>query len=405
MKILHQLGHNYRWALDSFFQNQIGDGFIISALSISKDKVGNKLSGYESDVYLPLSMVDLQFYGSKVSRGKNLKSYEFHPVNYTGKDSTEVSTVDAVISGIKYQENLKLETIIIPTIYIEPEKEEARTQLIQKINDRLEKHKTSVQKQKRGVVKARYFMTVPISKLSIQNDQEIEHLLQDLTDMNIVFDGYYIVCEPDLQARKKISVNLKYYINLNKILSTLKKQGFQVILGFSNVDSLVFAAMNDLDYISIGTYEVLRNFNIRRFIDKDGGGPSKGWYYSEKLLNFVKAQQLDDLRDRGALDLIRNDENIFSDAILQEGYDWSIHRPDVHKNYLLAVSRQLKKIASFSPGNDRIEYMIKLVNAARETYRQLEDDKGLFLDDESSSYHLPKWLSVLKAPTIGVSSK
>ncbi|OHA15814.1 MAG: hypothetical protein A3A10_00620 [Candidatus Tagabacteria bacterium RIFCSPLOWO2_01_FULL_42_9] len=178
-----------------------------------------------------------------------------------------------------------------------------------------------------------------------------------------------------------------------------------MILGFSNVDSLVFSAMNDLDYVSIGTYEVLRNFNIRRFIDKDGGGPSKGWYYSEKLLNFVKAQQLDDLRDRNALDLIRNDENIFSDAILQEGYDWSIHRPDVHKNYLLSVSKQLKKITSFPSGKDRIEYMVKLVNDARETYKQLEEDKMLFLDDESSSYHLPKWLSVLKAPIVGVSSK
>jgi len=403
MKILHQLGHNYRWALDSFFQNQIGDGFIISAFSISKDKIGNKLSGYEPSAYLPLSMVDLQFYGSKASRGKNLKSYEFHPANYTGKDSTEVSTIDAVMSGLRFQENLKLKTIIVPTIYIKPEKEEAGTQLVHKINDRIRKHKASIQKQGQEV--ASYFMTVPIDKLSIENDQEIEHLLQELTDMNIIFDGYYVVCESDLQTRKKISVNLKYYTNLNKILSTLKKQGFQVILGFSNVDSLVFSAMNDLDYVSIGTYEVLRNFNIRRFIDKDGGGPSKGWYYSEKLLNFVKAQQLDDLRDRNALDLIRNDENIFSDAILQEGYDWSIHRPDVHKNYLLSVSKQLKKITSFPSGKDRIEYMVKLVNDARETYKQLEEDKMLFLDDESSSYHLPKWLSVLKAPIVGVSSK
>ena len=90
---------------------------------------------------------------------------------------------------------------------------------------------------------------------------------------------------------------------------------------------------------------------------------------------------------------------------MKEGYDWSIHRPDVHKNYLLSVSKQLKKITSFPSGKDRIEYMVKLVNDARETYKQLEEDKMLFLDDESSSYHLPKWLSVLKAPIVGVSSK
>lgn len=396
MKILHQLGHNYRWALDSFFQNKIGDGFIISAFSIPKNKIGDKLSGYESNAYLPLSLIDLQFYGSKQSRGVNLKSYAFHPVNYIGKHSTEVSTVDAVMSGIKFQEKLGLKKIIIPIIYLEPKKNEVRVKLIETINDRVKKQRIP------GV---KYFMTIPISKSSIQNDQEVEHLLQGLTDMDIIFDGYYIVCEPDLDTRKKISVSLKYYTNLNKILSTLKKQKFQIILGFSNVDSLIFTAMNDLDYVSIGTYEVLRNFNIRRFIDKDGGGPSKGWYYSEKLLNFVRSQQLDDLRSRGALELIKNDENIFSDIILKEGYDWSIHRPDVHKNYLLAVSKQLKKIASFPPGEERISYMLKLIDIARETYKRLEEDKGLFLDDESSSYHLPKWRSVLKAPPTGVMSK
>lgn len=394
MKLLHQLGHKYNWALDAFFQNKIGDGFIISAYSIDKEKIGEKLSGYEADAYLPLSLIDLQFYGSKESQGGKLNSYEFHPINYTGKESTDVSTVDAVVAGVKYQEKLGLNNILVPNIYIHPESKGKKSRLIGEINKKIK------EKKLKGT---NYFMTIPISGSSIRDDEEIEQLLQEMTDMDIVFDGYYIVCEPNLETRKKISVDFKYYLNLNKILMTLKKQGFKVILGFSNVDSLIFSTMSDLDFVSIGTYENLRNFNIKRFTANEGGGPSDGWYYSEKLLNFIRARQLDILRERGVLDLIKNEDNIFSDVILKEGYAWNTHKPDVHKNYLLAISKQLKTIGDIPHGEARIAHTLKLIEGARDIYKKLEE-KGVFFDDDSSNYHLPTWLSVLKTPNLGVLS-
>lgn len=394
MKLLHQLGHKYNWSLDAFFQNKIGDGFIISAYSIDKDKIGKKLSGYEASNYLPVSLIDLQFYGSKESQGGKLNSYEFHPINYTGKQSTDVSTIDAVVAGVKYQEGLKLENILVPNIYIHPENKGKKSRLIGEINKKVKERKL------KGT---NYFMTIPISGSSIRDDEEIEQLLQEMTDMDIVFDGYYIACETNLETRKKISVDFKYYLNLNKVLMTLKKQGFKVVLGFSNVDSLIFSTMSDLDFISIGTYENLRNFNIKRFTANEGGGPSDGWYYSEKLLNFIRARQLEMLRERGVLDLIKNEDNIFSDVILKEGYEWNTHKPDVHKNYLLAISKQLKIIGNIPHGEARIAHTLKLIEGAREVYKKLEE-KGVFLDDESSNYHLPTWLSVLKTPSLGVLS-
>lgn len=396
MKLLHQLGHNYKWSMDAFFQNKIGDGFIISARSFEKEKIGQALSGYEPKLYLPISMIDLQFYGSKNSQGDNLNTYEFHPINYVGNQSTEVSTVDAVLAGVKYQKRLGFKNIIIPNIYINQENgQERKSKLIAEINKGIKKIKNSENS---------YFMTIPISGSSIKDNQDIERMLQELTDMDIIFDGYYIVCESNLLIRKKISVDFKYYINLNKILTTLKKQGFRVILGFSNVDSLIFSSMSDIDFVSIGTYENLRSFNIKRFVMDESGGPSDGWYYSEKLLNFIRARQIEMLRERGVLDLIKNENNIFSDIILKEGYAWNTHKPDVHKNYLLAVSNQLKTIANLSTKEERIEYMIGIINKARNIYKSIEE-KGIFLDEESSNYHLATWLSVLNTPASGVLSK
>lgn len=395
MRILHQLGHNHKWSLDSYFENRVGDGFIISAYSFEKEKITDKLSGYKPEQYLPHSLIDLQFYGSKASNGENLKSYPFHPINFKKSQETETSVIDSALAGIEYQEKLGLKEVLVPNVYIEPERGQKNSDLISILSKKLNKQKKE---------RVSYYLTVPISGTTIREDSEIDALLQGLTDMDIVFDGYYIACEPNLETRKKISVDYKYYSNLNRVLETLKKQGFKVILGFANVDSLVFAALNDLDAVSIGTYENLRNFNIKRFTEDKGGGPSDGWYYSEKLLNFIKAKQLEVLRERGGLDLVANTDNIFSDIILKDGYPWNTHRPDVHKNYLLAIARQLSKVASGSNKAERIAILEQMIEEARANYRSLEE-KGIILDDESLNYHLPLWQTVLKTPSLGVTLK
>ena len=391
MKLLHQLGHQHKWALDSFFENKVGDGFILSAYSIEKEKLGQKLSGYSSKQYLPISFLDLQFYGSKDSIGGKLDTYEFHPINHK-EEETEVGTLNAVIAGVKFQEKLGLKNILVPNVYTYPEKSSRTPRLIKEINTLIAKERHA------GCL---YFMTIPISGSSIRNDDEIEKLLQELTDMNIKFDGYYIVCESNLEYKKKISVDFKYYTNLGKIMSTLKKQGFKTMLGFSNVDALVFCTMADIDYVSIGTYENLRKFTIERYTEETNGGASEGWYYSEKIMNFIKARQLDILRGRGGLDFIKNNDNIFSDVILADGYAWSTHKPDVHKNYLVAIARQLKELNTIPLGPSRVLHFAKIIEKGRELYRTLEE-RQIYLDDESSNYHLSTWLSVIKVPPSGV---
>ena len=214
MKILHQLGHNYIWSLDSHFKNNVGDGFILGAYSIEKDKISQGLSGYKPEEYLPISFIDLQFYGSKASNGRKLKTYDFHPINHPKSSSTEVSTVDAALAGIKFQEELGLKNVIVPNLYIHTDKEEQNTTLLKALNAKVAAHKKKIKGE------ATYFLTVPISGSLIREDEEEEKLLQELTEMEIEFDGYYIVCEPNLEARKKVSVDFKYYSNLNKVICT-----------------------------------------------------------------------------------------------------------------------------------------------------------------------------------------
>ncbi len=390
MKIYHQLGHNHKWALDSFFNNNIGDGFIFSAFSFKYGKFETGVSSYKPAQYADKSMFDLQFYGSKETVGGQLHTYPFHPVSLDDSDETMVAGTELIEKSIIYQEKLNISNIIVPLFYHDYSDLGKLKKYIKQINRIVKIRK---KKTKRPT---KYFLTVPFSNEAILDDEYVEDILTELTDMNIRFDGYYIVCDAKPEYKKKISIDYDYYGNLVKVFTVLKKQGFLTIYGYSNWDSLIFATLCQIDYITIGTYENLRKFSIKRFIESPAGGPSKGWYFSEKLLNFVRAQELTRLEKSNCLNLIANEKNIFSDIILNKDYVWNTHKPDVHKNYLLSIARLLKKITRIKKPANRIIFLQKKISQARQLYNELETDYRIYLNDESSDYHLGTWDSIMK---------
>jgi hypothetical protein len=390
MKVLQLTGHLQKWNLDSHYENSIGDGFIFCAYSFAEGFFeAPKINGYKTEPILEKSFFDLQYFGKReggnISKG-NLKTYDFHPAANAKSDEQTNTLIEGLIKkGIKYQiDKLGLKNVIIPNYY-ENEKPEHFIAMVKNINKWLIKNK------KDGV---KYYMTIPITHHTIIDEEKVERLLYNLTDIDIVFDGYYVICESKPDNRQKLSTDFKYLNNLATVLSVLKKQKFSTVYSYANWDALVFLTLTDIDYITIGTYENLRNFSIKRFTSDEDGGPSKGWYFSEKLLNFIKSPLLDLIRIQKGIDLVENERNIFSDVILKEGYPWSNQKPEVHKNYLLAIERLLKELAAEKDIKKRKELMIKKIDTAMETYEKLEQKK-IYLTDESKNYHLATWKSFL----------
>ncbi len=70
MKIVQTLGHNPNWNIEVFTNQNIGDEFLITAISFGNKFADNKRVA----PILDKSMLDLQFYGQKnsahLSRGK-----------------------------------------------------------------------------------------------------------------------------------------------------------------------------------------------------------------------------------------------------------------------------------------------------------------------------------------------
>ena len=379
MNITHLLGHNSKWSIDSYIDNGIGNYFLLTAFSQGVDFDSKKAF----QKILDISMIDLQFYGKKNIKGK-LNEFPFHPSNCNDEEVTNIYFDNCVKQSIEFQKRKGFKNIIIPHFY-ENEEEGDIIRTIRNFSNYISKIRTNGE---------RYFMTLPFAHHVIINKDKVERILLASTDMRISFDGYFVVCENKPEIRRKLTTDLKILTNLAHILKTLKYQEFETIYAYANWDAIILLALTDIDYITIGTYENLRNFDIKRYTEDASGGGSKGYYFSEKLLNMIKADSIKLLRDTDNLRIIKNDRNIFSEIILKDGYPWNIHKPDVNKNYLLSISRLLNDISNITDLKQRKRYVLSLINQAIEKYDYLEKN-NIFLDKESENYHLNIWKTFL----------
>ncbi|MBO6522603.1 MAG: hypothetical protein JJ971_02150 [Balneolaceae bacterium] len=383
MKVTHVLGHNSNWNIESYNEQEVGDYFLITAYTHGINYDHNK----HITQIINHSMIDLQFYGKKESgniKGGKLDQFKFHPANSSKNDLTSVYFENCVKQAISFQKSKGFKNIIIPHYY-ENEDIDQITSLIHSIS----KYVSNIREDNE-----QYYMSLPLANHVIISKDKVEEILLTCTDMEINFDGYFISCEMKPEFRKKLDTDIKIFTNLSKVFKNLKINGFKTIFAYANWDAIIYLAQTDIDYITIGTYENLRRFDINRYTEDQSGGGSKGYYFSEKLLNMVRADDIVRIRNTDNLDIIKNDRNIFSDIILQDGYKWNIHRPDVNKNYLLSIDKLLKQISSITNIDKRKEFVLELVDNAIQNYREL-DRKRVFLDDISSNYHLNDWKTYL----------
>lgn len=382
MKVTHVLGHNSNWNVDSYVNHSIGDFFLITAFTHGVDFGSNTHIKKVRD----LSMIDLQFYGKNtdISKGK-LNEFTFHTCNVDEEEVTNIYFLNCAKKAIEFQIEKGFRNIIIPLYY---ENEEIR-EIIGTIKE-LNKYVSKLDKRSSN----KFFMTLPFANHIIIDKNKIEEILFECTEMDICFDGYFITCENMPEQRKKLTTDIKILKNLSRVLKTLKQQGFETIYAYANWDAIVYLAQTDIDYITIGTYENLRNFAIKRFTEDISGGGSKGYYFSEKLLNMVKADDITTVKNLDGLKYLENQKNIFSDIILKDNYLWNIHKPDVNKNYLLSISKLLKRISEIDDLKERKKYVLNLIEQAIENYDSLEK-RDIYLNNESGNYHLNLWKSYL----------
>ena len=168
----------------------------------------------------------------------------------------------------------------------------------------------------------------------------------------------------------------------------------EVHLGYTNTEALLYTIAMP-DSVSIGSFENLRSFGIKRFQDLENlpmRGP-RARLYSSQLFQWIDYQYIGAFKR-----LITGYENFFDDSefrplMFQPEFNWHFLKSEPYKHYFFVFDRQIKNIPDIQ--TDRMDYLKVQIKNALSIFKKIEET--VLLDEDSDGSHLPTWFNVINA--------
>ena len=379
MKVFHQIGHNYKWNIDSY-NDGCGNGLILSPVNIDSDKLLSLPETTRKESFL-----DPQMYLLGTERS-SIGSYPFFPGNIkVGFSTTDLDTSNTQIAQLctEYQLQAQMKYIVIPTRYLDSALTKYLDQMTRGFVIPFLDYK-----EKNGI-DTPYLLTVVVKQSILTTIELRDELLNWMTGIQGI-TGFYLIFENDFTS-KQIR-DFDYLNNALFFIHILKKNAFEVHIGYTNTEGLLFSVAMP-DSISIGSYENLRNFRISRFEASDGKkrhAPNPR-LYSTKLLQWMEYNYIQSMEH-----LVPNFETFFDDSkyrplMFTPSFKWHFMKSELYKHYFEVFSQQ----ARILPDNqlERIEDLKRQIQDALNCYSEIK--QYILLDDDSGDAHLPIWYNAL----------
>jgi hypothetical protein len=381
MKVYHQTGFRDKWNIESF-QNGVGDGLIFSPINIDADKLlaldcKIKRTGF----------LDPQLYLLNEAKG-TLDSYPYFPGNlkpdFTTPDLDNSHLMLAQLC-VDYQLKNDFQYLIIPTRYFA---DNPTSFYIQSTDYFVVPFCDYVKERK---AKKKILLSVIIKTIMLSDEEKQNEVLNWITGHQFI-DGVYLIFENNFTS-KQIK-DFDFLLNALRFIKILKDNQMEVHLGYTNTEALLYSIAMP-DSITIGSYENLRSFGIKRFQDIENGPmrAPRARLYSSKLLQWLDYQYVEAMRE-----LIPNYEGYFDESdykplMFKSEYNWQFQKPEPYKHYFVVFNKQIQDLPLNQ--NDRIDIMKETIRKAVNLYKIIEDE--VLLDDDSNGSHLPTWFNVINA--------
>ena len=380
MKVYHQTGFRLNWNIDCFQQN-VGDGLIFSPINIDSDKLiqlDNSLK--ETSFLYP------QLYLLNEAKG-TLDTYPYFPGNIKPDYSTpDLDNSNQILAQlcIDYQLKNNFEYIVIPTRYYV---DNPTTYFLQTGDYFVSPFIDYIGTQG---IKKKILQSVIVKTIMLTDEEKRNETLNWITGQQI--DGVYLIFE-DNATGKQIK-DFEFLLNALKFIHILKMNGMEVHLGYNNTEAILYSIAMP-DSVSIGSYENLRSFGIKRFQDLENGPmrAPRARLYSSLLLQWIDYQYIDAMSK-----LIDNYENYFDDSeykplMFKPDYNWQFMKPEPYKHYFYVFNNQIKALPETQL--ERIESLKANIRQSVNLFRKIEET--VLLDDDSNGSHLPNWFNVINA--------
>lgn len=382
--IYHQVGHNSVWNVDSFIDDNAGDGLILSPVHMSKDRLDNSISNIESSC-----LFDPQFYLPNSQKTK-LNSYDFFPEKISGGYGTldfGMYALESARGCLNYQVKKDFKSIVIParyfnqldSNYIEKQQQLSLLPFIKALRE--------------SPTEKTVYLTLPLTSHMIISEKFRIDLLNWVTSFEEI-GGLYLVTEVD--RRRKQIADGEFIEKFLLTLRELKAVGLEVIVGYCNTESLLYSMIDGLS-VTFGSFENTRIFSIDKFVvsDEDRRGP-KARIYLPGLLNWITFEHAKQIRSN--LPDLWNDIHIptpYSEPIFDGPTDPTFNQPGLYKHHFVTFYQQYKEL-SLLPEIERYTALRSALKNAREYYAEIEEE-AIDLDTHGGGSHIQIWLDCLNS--------
>ena len=381
MKVYHQTGFRDKWNIESF-RNGVGDGLIFSPINIDADKL------LSIDVNLKQSgFLDPQLYLLNEAKG-TLDTYPYFPGNLKPDFTTpdlDNSHIQLAQLCIDYQIKNDFSYLIIPTRYYS---DNPTSYFAQSTDYFVTPFCDYVRENK---IQKKILLSVIVKTIMLSDEEKRNEVLNWITGHQNV-DGVYLIFENNFTS-KQIK-DFDYLLNVLKFIKVLKDNQMEVHLGYSNTESLLYSIAMP-DSVTVGSYENLRSFGIKRFQDLENGPmrAPRARLYSSKLLQWLDYQYVEAMRELITDYVDYFDDSEFRPLFFKPEYNWQFQKPEPYKHYFYVFNNQVKSLPLNQ--NERIEVLKGSIRKAVNLFSTIE--KELLLDDDSNGSHLPTWFNVINA--------
>lgn len=382
MKIYHQTGHGIKWNIDSFNEG-VGDGLIFSPINIDADKLLSTDPNIKN-----VSFLDPQMYLLNQAKG-SIETYPYFPGNIKSDFSTPDLDNDNIILAklcVDFQLRNDFQYLVIPTKY---NVENPTNYLIQCTDFFVLPFCDYVKELK---INKKILLSVIVKSIMLTDEERRKEILNWITGHQNV-DGVYLIFENNFNS-KQIK-DFDFLFNALRLIKILKENHMEVHIGYNNNEGLLYSIAMP-DSISMGSYENLRSFGIRRFQETENGQMRSphARLYSAKLLQWVDYGYVQSMKQ-----LVSEYENYFEESKytplnFTPEINWQFKKTEPYKHYFYVFYNQIKSL----PVNqiDRIDFVKGVIKNAISLFNQIEESDVL-LDENSDGSHLSIWYNVISS--------
>nr|WP_315155066.1 hypothetical protein [uncultured Flavobacterium sp.] len=381
MKVYHQTGFRYNWNIESF-EKGIGDGLIFSPINIDSDK----LVSFKENIK-KTSFLDPQLYLLNEAKS-TLDTYSYFPGNLKADYSTpDLDNTHNELAKLclDFQIENNFDYLVIPNRYYT---DNPTNYFIDSTDFFIEPFCEYIKEIKNS---KKILLSVIVKTIMLTDEERSNEVLNWITSHQKI-DGVYVIFENNFTS-KQIK-DFDYLLNVLKFINILKMNQLEVHIGYCNTEALLYSIAMP-DSITIGSYENLRSFGIKRFQNLENApmrGPNARLYSSQLLqwVDYVYIQAMEKL--------IANydkffDESEFKPLMFNPSFKWHFAKAEPYKHYFYVFNNQIKQLPELQ--NDRIRYVKEKIKSAINLFNIIEND--VLLDNDSNGSHLSTWFNVINS--------